>query len=167
MDDSNFSENLKDAFVHGLKTLIYLLFVIPFEMYVKVVNRLAEQRRNKFLSISAINSSYPVLTFVLRVTTQFAFDFFTLIAYPVGVIAAAYVAYKGYGHAADKFVTFILDLIATYYLPLLIQVHRDVIQFMLLPLRKLMSWLKKPAQYVYIKKEDVTIKKEEDVTIEK
>lgn len=167
MDDSNFSENLKDAFVHGLKTFFYLLFVIPFEMYVKVVNRLAEQRRNKFLSLSAINSPYPLLTFVLRVITQFAFDFITLIAYPVGVIYAAYAAYDGYGHASEKFVRFIICLIATYYSPLLIQVHRDAIQFMLLPLRKLMSWLKKPAQYVYIKKEDVTIKKEEDVTIEK
>ncbi|MDY4184967.1 MAG: hypothetical protein SOX83_03345 [Sodaliphilus sp.] len=158
--DSNFVENLKVAFWHGLKTVAYLLFVTPIEMYAKVVNRMAEQSRNKFLNISCINSPYPVLTFLLRLTTQFAFDFCTLIAYPVGVVVAGYIAYNlGYGRPSEKFITFLLGLISTYYTPWYFQLMRDGIQFMLLPLRKLFSWLKKPAQYVYIKKEEVTIEK--------
>ena len=116
--DSNFVENLKVAFWHGLKTVAYLLFVTPIEMYAKVVNRMAEQSRNKFLNISCINSPYPVLTFLLRLTTQFAFDFCTLIAYPVGVVVAGYIAYNlGYGRPSEKFITFLLGLISTYYTP--------------------------------------------------
>lgn len=169
----NFKQDLIAAAKHCFKVFIYWFFISPFDLYVKVTKRLVEQQNNDFLRISKINSPFPIFVFFERFLTKFIFDFLSFMAYPVGILVGIFLfcgriyAYFGMeeqyremmggfsGSLEQGVIAFVLALICAYYIPILFQLTRDLIQFSLLPFKKLLSYLKKPAQYVYIKKEKV------------
>lgn len=167
----NFSQNLPKAFANGFMTFINWIFVAPFKLYAKVVDRLADQQNSDYLNISKIDSPYPIFTYIDRMFTKFFFDFTTLLSYPIGaLISVIAFGYTIYGHYQidelfrPEFSTtlkaalglMIGILIITYYMPIFFQFMRDFVQFSLMPFKKFLSWLKKPAQYMYIKKEEIT-----------
>lgn len=52
------------------------------------------------------------------------------------------------------FLGFLFILIGSYYAPLGLSLFRDIIQLSILPIKKFLSWAKKPAQYMDLKIEN-------------
>lgn len=159
MEEKTFFEELVDALAHIFFTIVYILFIVPFELYAKAVHRLAEQRRNNSLSIKDIDSPWPFFTLLWRLNLYFIFDFTIVISWGVGIIAAIVLFFSGITDSYDRFQHafggFFAALICAYYMPVLMTWFRDFAQFSVLPLKKYMSWLRKPAQHV-----DLTMDKE-------
>lgn len=143
--------NLVPALIHVGYSLVYILFILPFDCWVKASERLAQQRANGSLQITRINSPWPFLSFVKSLILEFVFDFVSFLSYFVGVLFAFYTFFsdlsKEYTTFGMAFGEFLLVLIASYYYPILMTVLRDIFQLLILPLRKLISWCRKPAQY--------------------
>jgi hypothetical protein len=143
-------QNLLPALIHSGYSIIYFLFIIPFDLWVKALERLAAQRANGSLEIGTINSPWPFITFMKNLLLEFLFDFFTLLSYVIGVFVAFYTLFdEGFGE-------FIGALVATYYTPVFYAIARDFFQLFILQFRKLLSWLRKPAQYY-----DLNVQKKE------
>lgn len=139
--------------MHSLMTIVYCLFVVPFALWVKAIERLGIQRETGALSISKSQSKWPFLSFIKVLCLEFSFDFSIFVTYPIAIlvsfVGAIITASKG-GFAAG--VLFGLStLIAAYYLPVLFSVMRDFTQLFFLFVTKMVSWLRKPAQYFDLK----------------
>lgn len=141
-------QNILPALIHVGYSILYLLVILPFDMWVKAIERLAAQKENGALSLSKIGGPWPYLTFLKNLFFEFLFDFCILICWAVGLIDAISDLIDG---IPAKY--FLLDLVMVYYMPIWITLFRDLCQFGLLPLRKLISWLRKPAQYMDLKVE--------------
>lgn len=146
---------LVPAISHALYSIVYFLFIIPFDLWVKAIERLALQKENGTLSISKINSPWPLLSFLKTLLLEFLFDFWTLIAYPLGVLFAIYLWIDGIRHDSfgAGFLVFLGTIINTYYTPIYFAWCRDLFQIALMPIRKFVSWCRKPAQHL-----DLTVK---------
>lgn len=146
-------EKLKKSFgpalIHSLHTIVYFLFIVPFDAFVNAVERLAKQRENKALKLSEIKTPWPFFSFLKRVFLDFGIDFSTLLTYVlapllaligliVGISQGSFLA--GLGIAIGV-------LIACYYSPLFFAWLRDCVVMMILPFKKFLSWCYKPAQY--------------------
>lgn len=140
--------SLVPALIHALYSLAYILFILPFDCWVKSAERLAQQRANGSMQITRIKSPWPFLSFVKTLLLEFLFDLVAFLAYFVGVLmafAAFFTTVKySFGAACGAFLA---TLIGTYYFPIGVVVTRDIFQLLILPLRKFISWCRKPAQY--------------------
>jgi len=143
-------EKLKKSFVpaliHALYSIIYFLFVVPFDLWVKAVERLAKQKENGSLRISSIDSPWPFLSFIKAILLEFLFDLFIFLSYFIGIVLTIYGLFEEGGEA-------LLILIAAYYAPLALSAARDFFTILILPIRKFISWCRKPAQYLDLKVE--------------
>jgi hypothetical protein len=70
-------------------------------------------------------------------------------SYVTAPISAIIFAVQGAGFGG-----FLLILIGSYYAPLGLSLLRDIVQLSILPLKKFLSWAKKPAQYMDLKIEN-------------
>lgn len=148
-------EHLGPAVSHSLYSIVYILFIIPFDLWVKAVERLAKQKESGVLNISGITSPWPLLSFIKTLLFEFLFDFWTFITYILGAMAAIYIFMDRLldGEIDEALLALIVTLIGTYYTPLYYAWARDLCQLCLLPIQKLISWFRKPAQHL-----DLTVK---------
>ena len=130
------------ALIHALYSIVYFLFIIPFDMWVKAIERLALQKENGSLQLSRISSPWPFLSFLKALLLEFLFDFLIFIWYAVGLIIAIITLIK-----TGSVTAFLLGVVSTYYAPVTFTIARDFFQLCLLPIRKFISWCRKPAQY--------------------
>jgi len=144
---NNLKNDIVPALAHVGYSIVYFLFLIPFELWVKAVGRLAEQKKKGTLKIATINSPWPLLSFIKTLILEFLFDFLTFLCYPIGIIVAIYMGIDG-----KSIMAFILALVGAYYLPIAFAVGRDFFQLLILPFRKFISWCRKPAQYLDLNK---------------
>jgi len=159
MEEKTFMEELIDALIHGFYTIVYVLFIVPFDLYAKAIHRLSAQRQEDHLSIAAINSSWPYFSFLKRVYLDFIFDFLTMISWGIAIIVALVgffvIAFSDSGSFRDATLFLLAALAAGYYSPVGYAISRDTLQIMILPLMKFFSWARKPAQHI-----DLTMDKE-------
>lgn len=138
------------AVAQSLLKILYFIFVWPFTVWLKSVTHIADMEQNKSLSMSNIQSNWPLFTFYKRFFLDFLLDALSVLTYFVGVIVAFVVLIIGFKEGAGyAFGGFLATLAAVYYLPVSFMLTRDFIQFFIVaPLRKFVSWLTKPAQYI-------------------
>lgn len=141
-------QSFKDHFINALVSFlynffIYFLFIVPFDLWKKAVIRISLQRQLGKLNISKISSLWPFLSFLKTFFFEFLFDGFIFISWFVGVLGAFY-AYT----ETEKIETFAFVLVGTYYFPIGFSLIRDLLQLLILPLKKFIDWCRKPAQYM-------------------
>ncbi|MBR1889598.1 MAG: hypothetical protein IJ816_03110 [Alloprevotella sp.] len=146
------SQNLQPAFTQVLTGILQIL-LIPYNLWVKAVERLALSCNNRSLSLAHIDTPWPFLSFLKRLLLEFLFDMATFLAYILGPLLAiwrffSYLSrwgdYEGaFQYAAEGFLAVLLVI---YLLPVLFAICRDLFQLLLLPLRKFLNWCLKPAQ---------------------
>lgn len=137
--DSQFA-NIVPALIQFFTTIGYFLFAVPFALWMRAVNNLAAQRKTGSLRIGTIKSPWPLFTFLKRLCIEFGCDAMAFIMYPLGIIAAIVVM------ISDSFGSGIIVLVASYYSPIIFAGARDTMILMLLPIRKLLDFFRRPAQ---------------------
>ena len=149
--EKKFNKLFVDALIHfAYNFFIYLLFIVPFDLWKKAIFRLSEARENKSLSINKINSLWPFLSFIKVFFFEFLLDGLIFIIYVLALPVAVYFAITNEG---QELTVFFAALLCAYYSPLCLSLYRDILQLLMLPLKKFISWAVKPAQYL-----DLTIK---------
>lgn len=150
--NQNLSENIVSALIYFFKSLVYILFICPFEFWAAATNRLANDRKNCRLDILKNTSRWPYLSFCKKVIFEFSIDGFIFISYFLGALAAliALIYCTVEGQFLWGLGAFFLVLIGTYYSPLGFSLFRDLLTLSLLPFYKFISWVSKPAQQLDI-----------------
>lgn len=151
-------EIIKDALLFCGVNIVKFLFLLPFNLWLKAATRLSEQRKNITLEYREAGGLWPFLTYVKRFAFDFGFDAAIFASYFVGIILAVIVWITSM-LGAENIITGLLDgcetalftLIHGYFTPIYISLLRDLIQLLLIPFRKFLSWGSKPAQYMEIK----------------
>jgi len=136
--------------MHFLNRIVYLLFVLPYEIWCKSVANLAGRKNDKLQKADTIDTKWPFLTFLKRVFFDFWVDGIILILplYILGIYIYDMCELPSYTFKVICLVT-VFDLILPYIiLPQLMRVVRDVVELCLIPFRKFLNWGSKPAQYV-------------------
>jgi hypothetical protein len=151
MFPNNFVQQLVDALLHVLIT-IGRVFVLPLNLWIKSTTKLVGQKQDAALDMNTIQSAWPCFSWIKRWILDFFFNACAFLSYPIGVLAAIYAFFDyvgtSFGIAVEDF---LVTLIVAYFFPLFISFAHDCIVFMLLPITKLIDWLKKPAQYLELK----------------
>ena len=143
-------KNFVPALLHVLYNLfVYYLFVLPLHLWMNGVNRLADQKESGTLSLTKSNSPWPFLSFMKAFLLEFLFDAMIMLSYVIGPLAAIFMLVSGAGFGG-----FIMVLVSAYYFPVMFTILRDLFALMILPFRKFISWVKKPAQYMDLKIEN-------------
>ena len=128
---NNDTQNIGTAVLTSILAILSFLFVWPWKTWIKSVNKVAQAKRENQLDLSHIDSLWPVLSYLKRFFLEFMFDATIVLGYFIGA--------------------FFGTLIAFYYMPIYIAIFRDLVQlFIIAPIRKFVSWLSKPAQYIDI-----------------
>lgn len=157
MFPNNFGQQLLDALLHVLISIGRVL-VLPLNLWVKSATNLVAQKKSEALDLQKIQSPWPYFSWVKRWILDFGFDAVTFLSYPLGALywislwfdSSIYNSYV-FGYA---FLGLITSLIFIYLFPLIISFMHDCLIFILLPINKLIDWLKKPAQYIEVKKNE-------------
>ncbi|MBR5983543.1 MAG: hypothetical protein IK025_07480 [Bacteroidales bacterium] len=143
--EKSFISQLADAALHFLYRIVYFLFIMPFDLWRKAVSRLSKQRQEKSLDITKIETQWPFLSFIKRFTLDFFIDGLIFIV-PLLMIIILIVG------CMDDFLMGLFSFIGSYFvLPIGFSLMRDFLTLTILPFRKFLSWVSKPAQYVDIK----------------
>jgi hypothetical protein len=167
----NFLQQLMGAAMQVLLALLKIV-LLPFNLWLKAISNLAEQREKGLLDLNKITGLWPFFTFCKRLTLDFLLDAIAFLSYPIGVLAAfvTFIATLVFGEEFDLdevlFIAavgaFIATLLISYLVPVFTIFINNCIQFMLLPFRKLIDWFQKPAQQLDINAvQEVKVKKEE------
>jgi hypothetical protein len=143
-NQQSFKEHFNNALLSFLwNFFIYFLLIVPFDLWKKAVIRLSVQKQQGKLNISKITSFWPFLSFFRAFFFEFLFDGFIFIGWFIGIIVAIY-AYS----QTEKIETMLLMIVGTYYSPIGLSLIRDILQFLMMPLKKFIDWCLKPAQYM-------------------
>ena len=140
----SFGKNILTSLLYVLFYIfIYFLFILPFDFWRKAVNRLVQQKEKALLSAYRLRAPWPFFAFFKIYFVDFFLDALALLCYLFGPFIAL-----GFGLYMKEPMLILSLLVAFYYAPLSLALFRDLLIVMLLPLRKTMSWLTKPAQYM-------------------
>jgi hypothetical protein len=174
MVPENFSQQILDATKQVLLALLKII-LLPFNLWVKAIGNLAEQKERGTLDLNKITGLWPFFTFCKRLFLDVILDVIAFLAYPIGAIVALFsFVYTFIGDYADMMslgnlityalANFILILFIVYVIPVVTVILNNYIQLcFLLPLRKLIDWLQKPAQHLNVDSvQSVKVKKEEE-----
>lgn len=142
--EKSFKNQILNALIHFLYNFfIYFIFIVPFDLWKKATIRLANQKESGRLSISKITSLWPFLSFIKAFILEFLIDGIIFILYVIGPIIGI-VSWIQTG----EFSSFLGVIVGIYFSPIGLSLLRDLIQLMILPFKKFLSWASKPAQYM-------------------
>lgn len=142
-DQKSFKDHLVNSLIHFLYNFfVYFLFILPFDLWKKATIRLSNQREKGALNISKISSLWPFLAFLKAFLLEFLFDGLIFIGYFIGAIFSIFTLIQ------TGFMGFASILVGTYYSPIFLSLLRDLMQLLILPFRKFLSWASKPSQYL-------------------
>ena len=164
MFPNNFGKQLVDALLHVLIT-IGRVFVLPLSLWIKSTSKLVAQKQEEALDMNKIDSPWPFFSWVKRWIIDFFFDALAFVSYPLGVIAAFITFFSEltfYNEFTDKrewyfgfaLACFLGSIVGTYFAPLFISYLHDCTVMLLLPIKKIIDWFKKPAQYLELKNKE-------------
>ena len=150
--ENKFANLLANAALYTVLT-IGRLFLFPFNLWVKAAERLVEQKESGSLDIRTVNGFWPVVSFIKRIIFDFILDALTFLIYPLGIVYLLYdfistCVNVGFGRACA---VFIVSIVSLYFIPMFVAFVRDILQLLILPVRKFLDWVKKPSQYLEIK----------------
>ena len=172
MVPQNFAKQLLDATIQVLLAILKIL-LLPFNLWVKAIGNLAEHKEKGSLDINNITGLWPFFTFCKRLFLDVILDVIAFLAYPIGVLAAFFAFFMTFVDTPSAMnlgevivlaiAHFITALLVAYLVPVYTIFVNNFIQLcVLLPLRKLIDWLKKPAQHLNVDSvQKVNVKKEE------
>lgn len=136
---------ISNAFIHALLSILKLVFLTPYNIWMKSASSLEKQMKEKSLDLKNISGIWSILSFIKRVLLDFIFDAAVLLVFPVGIVLA-FVDLFNVG-----FEPFLIGLILTYFVcPWIISLMHDLTKIAIMPVRKLIDWFAKPAQYLEI-----------------
>lgn len=164
MFPNNFGKQLVDALLHVLIT-IGRVFVLPLSLWIKSTSKLVAQKQEAALDMNKIDSPWPFFSWVKRWIIDFFFDALAFVSYPLGVIAAFITFFSEltfYNEFTDKrewYFGFAIGcffgcIASAYFAPLFISYLHDCTVMLLLPIKKIIDWFKKPAQYLELKNKE-------------
>lgn len=141
-----------DAILDSILKILEFIFVWPFSVWLKAVERINTVKRNDSLSLRNINNRWPMLTYLKRFFFEYLFDAVSVLSYIVGILVALFLFFKGisisFGVAAGAFFG---AIVLFYFFPVFNSILRDWLQLTIVgPVRKFVSWIDKPAQYLDI-----------------
>jgi hypothetical protein len=158
------------ALVHCLVSIVSFIFLTPLKLWLKAAERLTAQKEAGLLDMAKVQGEWPLLSYLKRFTLDFWFDAIAFLAFPVGILFAFYNGFDAWGTAADvneanaeaikegwiakesvlgAFAeSWIATIVASYFCPVFCFIFHDLFVIVLLPIRKLIDWFKKPAQHM-------------------
>jgi hypothetical protein len=144
MEEKKLSSQVIGALIHFLYNFfIYFLFIVPFDLWKKATIRLSNQRERGGINISKITGLWPFLSFLKTFILEFLIDGIIFILYILGLIIGI-VAWISSGEIS----TFFAAIAGVYFSPIGLSLIRDLLQLLILPFKKFLSWVSKPAQYM-------------------
>jgi hypothetical protein len=144
MSEKKLTEQIVSALIHFLYNFfIYFIFIVPFDLWKKATVRLANQKEKGGLDISKITNLWPFLSFLKTFVLDFLIDGIIFILYILGLIIGI-VSWVQTG----EFMSFVSAIVGVYFSPIGLSLLRDLLQLLILPFRKFLSWASKPAQYM-------------------
>lgn len=155
---NDFGKKIVDALIYFFQMLCFILFACPFAFWSGAAKRLAKEREEGSLFKFNEVSPWPFFTFCKKIFFEYFIDGTIFISYFVGTLIAFYCFFDIVGDGFKPAITsFFVTLLFTYYFPMALSWLRDLVYIsILLPIRKLLNWLSKPAQYF-----DLNVKKRE------
>lgn len=141
-----------DAILDSILKVLEFIFVWPFSVWLKAVDRVNAAKRSDSLNLRNINNRWPMLTYLKRFFFEYLFDAVSVLSYIVGILVALFLFFKGisisFGVAAGAFFG---AIVLFYFFPVFNSILRDWLQLTFVgPVRKFVSWIDKPAQYLDI-----------------
>lgn len=141
-----------DAILDSILKILEFIFVWPFSVWLKAVDRVNAAKRSDSLNLRNINNRWPMLTYLKRFFFEYLFDAVSVLSYIVGILVALFLFFKGisisFGVAAGAFFG---AIVLFYFFPVFNSILRDWLQLTIVgPVRKFVSWIDKPAQYLDI-----------------
>jgi hypothetical protein len=166
MIPQDFWKQVLDALMQVLYTILKII-LLPFNLWVKSITNLAKHKESGLLDLHKIGGLWPYFTFCKRLIMDVLLDVIAFLSYPIGIFSAFVgfvVVCVNAGHYASFGMillqatgSFIGILFFSYLTPVYTACINNTLQFLLLPLRKLIDWCKKPAQHV-----DINLEKKEE-----
>ena len=162
MFPNNFAKQLVDALLHVLIT-IGRVFALPLSLWIKSTSKLVAQKQEAALDMNKIDSPWPFFSWVKRWIIDFSFDALAFVSYPIGVIIAFITFFttvtevvndERYWYFGLATGSFVVCIVCAYFAPLFISYLHDCTVLALLPIKKLIDWFKKPAQYLELKNKE-------------
>lgn len=149
-NENEFIKEMIKALKHfAYHFFIYFLFVMPFELWKKATLRLAEQNEKGDLNISKLKGAWPFLSFLKVFFLNFFIDGIIFIQYILGGFISIFIWIE-----TGEFKSFMTYLAFIYLSPVLLSLVRDIIQLCMLPFKKFVSWVNKPAQFLNLEIEN-------------
>lgn len=156
MTPNNFGQLLVDALLYVLSGIGKIL-LLPYTLWTRAIARLAENRESGYLCMNNITSKWPYLSFCKRLVIDFSFDAISFLSYPLGVIIAIafllsdLAEYVPMGYEVNSiFGEFVYNLLIIYNIPAYMALMHDTFELLLLPVRKMIDFFKKPAQQINV-----------------
>lgn len=144
-NNSEFGKQLLDAVIHLLYRFAYFLFILPFGLWKNAVIRMSKQKKDGALDVTAIKSDYPFLSWLKRFVFDFLIDGLTVIAWLLFLIV--FFVENGRALKYMGFFDVVFSLYIIYWSPVLLAIMRDMLTiFLVLPIRWLISFFKRPAK---------------------
>jgi hypothetical protein len=161
---------LLQALIHCVLSILSFIFLTPLKLWLKAAERLNAQKEAGLLDLANVQSEWPLLAYIKRFTLDFWFDAIAFLSYPLAIFYAFYCGFDAAGMASDMNEAFkdaiaegymekasvfgsfveawIVALIVCYFYPVFCFIFHDLFVIVLLPIRKLIDWFKKPAQHM-------------------
>ena len=134
-ENFNFSQHFVKALIGALYYLIlYIPFILPFNIWGKATTRLSHVWESKSLAYSEDNGTYPLHSFYLKYIVNFIFDAAMFLVWPVGLVMTIKARIDNEGMEIMD----VLIMLFTYYIFVVaIRVMKEVLFFIL---NTLVSW---------------------------
>ena len=145
MEQKEFKDHLLNALISFFYNLFYLVVIMPFDLWKKATIRLSEQRDAGKLDVDKISGILPFFRFLKNFIFEFLIDGIIFIAYIAGPIIAFI---KLFTSRYNKLEVFIGVILVAYFYPVVLSFFRDYLQLLIMPVKKFLSWVSKPAQYM-------------------
>lgn len=158
-EESGLGQTIMKAFFY-FANLLAFLFTCPWAFWLKATRRLSKLHEAHSISAFIGNESpWPFFSFIKKILYDCVFDGVIFIGYFVGVLySIVNMVIYFEGGFWNGILAFFATLLVTYFAPLWISCVRDVFTVVIvLPFRKVVSWLYKPAQHL-----DLVVKKSEE-----
>jgi hypothetical protein len=134
-ENFNFSQHFVKALIGALYYLIlYIPFILPFNIWGKATTRLSHVWESKSLAYSEENGAYPLHNFYLKYVVNFIFDAAMFLVWPIGLVMTIKARIDNEGMEIMD----VLIMLFTFYIYVVgIRVMKEVLFFIL---NTLISW---------------------------
>lgn len=144
---TDFFNDFVSASLVVLKGLLKII-LIPYNLYCKIMKRLISTEGDSSLSLQQNSTAWPMLSHIKRVVLDFLLDALSVLSWPLLLLWTIInlIRFK-FSLPLDVLLYWLLII---YMCPVIIALIRDLIQIIVLPIKKFIDWAKKPAQQLHV-----------------